>query len=50
MSDRALVGFAVAVHPKQPDTAWLVPAIADEMRVPKDGQLCVTRTDDGGRT
>jgi photosystem II stability/assembly factor-like uncharacterized protein len=43
-------GFAVAVHPKQPDTAWLVPAIADEMRVPKDGQLCVTRTDDGGRT
>lgn len=43
-------GFAVAVHPKTPDTAWLVPASADETRIPKDGQVCVTRTDDGGKT
>lgn len=43
-------GFAVAVHPKKADTAWLVPAISDEIRVPKDGKVCVTRTDDGGKT
>ncbi len=43
-------GFAVAVHPKKPDTAWLVPAISDEIRVPKNGEVCVTRTDDGGKT
>ena len=44
------LGFAVAVHPKKPETAWLAPAISDEIRVPKDGQVCVTRTDDGGRS
>lgn len=41
-------GFAVAVHPKQPKTAWFVPAVKDEFRVPKDGKLVVTRTRDGG--
>lgn len=43
-------GFAVAVHPRDPDIAWLVPAIKDERRVPVDGQLVVTRTRDGGRS
>jgi len=43
-------GFAVCVHPKDPDTAWFVPAIKDEKRVPVDGQLVVSRTIDGGRT
>lgn len=43
-------GFAVAVHPKEPDTAWFVPAVKDECRVPVDGALCVARTRDGGRT
>ncbi|MCH9654599.1 MAG: exo-alpha-sialidase [Planctomycetes bacterium] len=43
-------GFAVAVHPKQPDTAWFVPAIKDECRVPVDGQFVITRTTDGGKT
>lgn len=43
-------GFAVAVHPREPDTAWLVPAIKDERRVPVDGRLVVTRTRDGGRS
>ena len=43
-------GFAVAVHPRQPDTAWFVPAVADQKRVPVDGALCVTRTRDGGKT
>ena len=43
-------GFAVAAHPKDPLTAWFVPAIKDEMRVPRDGALAVTRTNDGGKT
>lgn len=43
-------GFAVAVHPQQPDTAWFVPAIKDERRVPVDGRLAVARTRDGGAT
>lgn len=43
-------GFAVAVHPADPDTAWLVPADKDERRVPRDGRMVVTRTRDGGRS
>jgi photosystem II stability/assembly factor-like uncharacterized protein len=43
-------GFAVAAHPKDPLTAWFVPAIKDEIRVPRDGALAVTRTSDGGKT
>jgi hypothetical protein len=43
-------GFAVAVDPNDADTAWFVPAIKDELRVPVDGKLAVTRTRDGGRT
>ena len=43
-------GFAVAAHPRDPDTAWFVPAIKDERRYPSDGRVVVTRTRDGGRT
>lgn len=43
-------GFAVVVHPRDPDTAWFVPGIKDEKRIPVDGKLVVTRTRDGGRT
>jgi photosystem II stability/assembly factor-like uncharacterized protein len=43
-------GFAVAVHPSDPDKAWFVPAVKDECRVPADGKLVVNRTTDGGRT
>lgn len=43
-------GFAVAVHPKDPDTAWFVPAIKDEQRIPVSGEVVVTRTRDGGKT
>jgi photosystem II stability/assembly factor-like uncharacterized protein len=43
-------GFAVAAHPREPGTAWFVPAIKDEMRLPRDGALAVTRTTDGGKT
>jgi photosystem II stability/assembly factor-like uncharacterized protein len=43
-------GFAVVVHPSDPDTAWFVPEIKDEKRVPRDGRLVVTRTRDGGKS
>jgi photosystem II stability/assembly factor-like uncharacterized protein len=43
-------GFAVAVHPNDPDTAWFVPARSDEERIPVDGRVVVTRTRDGGET
>ncbi len=41
-------GFAVAVHPQRGDTAWFVPAIKDEKRMPAAGQVVVSRTSDGG--
>jgi BNR/Asp-box repeat len=43
-------GFAVAVHPKDPNTAWFVPAKKDESRIPVDGRLVVSRTRDGGQS
>ncbi len=43
-------GFAVAVHPTDPNTAWFVPAKKDESRIPVDGKLVVSRTRDGGQT
>ncbi len=43
-------GFPVVVHPREPDTAWFVPAVKDEKRYPVDGALAVNRTRDGGRT
>lgn len=43
-------GFPVAVHPTDADTAWFVPGIKDEKRIPMDGRLVVTRTRDGGRS
>jgi hypothetical protein len=43
-------GFAVAVHPQDPDTAWFVPAVKDECRVPVDAKLVVARTRDGGKS
>lgn len=41
-------GFAVAVHPRDADTAWFVPAHSDQQRMPADGRMVVTRTRDGG--
>jgi hypothetical protein len=43
-------GFAVAVHPRDPDTAWFAPAQSDQCRVPVDAAMCVNRTRDGGKT
>jgi photosystem II stability/assembly factor-like uncharacterized protein len=46
----AKFGFAVAAHPKDPGTAWFVPAVKDECRVPVDAKLVVARTRDGGKS
>lgn len=46
----SVFGFAVAAHPTDPDTAWFVPAIKDEQRVPVDAKLVVNRTRDGGKS
>ena len=43
-------GFPVVTSPVHAGTAWFVPAVADEARIPVDGQVAVTRTTDGGRT
>jgi hypothetical protein len=41
-------GFAVAAHPAEPETAWFVPGVKDECRVPVDAKFVVARTKDGG--
>jgi ligand-binding sensor domain-containing protein len=46
----SVFGFGVAVHPNDGKTAWFVPAIKDERRIPVDGKLVVTRTRDGGKS
>ena len=43
-------GFTVAAHPTDGDTAWFVPAVADQKRIPVGRALCVTRTRDGGKS
>lgn len=43
-------GFAVAAHPKDPKTAWFVPAESDARRIPIDGRPSVLRTRDGGQS
>src|SRR5690606_33966102 len=35
-------------HPRDPDTAYFVPAVSDQHRIPVDGRVVVTRTRDGG--
>lgn len=46
----SVFGFAVAVHPNDPKTAWTVPALKDEKRIPVDGKVVVARTRDGGES
>lgn len=43
-------GFAVAAHPRDPLTAWFVPAHSDQRREPVDATMVVTRTRDGGKS
>lgn len=46
----SVFGFTVAVHPRDPDRAWFVPAVKDERRYPVDAKLVVAATEDGGRS
>jgi hypothetical protein len=46
----SVFGFAAAVHPRDADTAWFVPAEKDERRIPVDGKVVVARTRDGGES
>jgi photosystem II stability/assembly factor-like uncharacterized protein len=41
-------GFPVAVHPRKPDVAWVVPMDGDGARMAVNGSLVVMRTQDGG--
>ncbi len=43
-------GFAIAVDPQRPETAWVVPGISDGVRVAIDQALVVCRTEDGGQS
>ncbi|WP_420386838.1 WD40/YVTN/BNR-like repeat-containing protein [Roseivirga sp.] len=43
-------GFAIAASETDPNKAWVVPGISDQLRVAVNGALCVCRTDDGGKT
>ena len=43
-------GFAVVCDPHNAQRAWFVPAQADACRIPVDGRMVVTRTDDGGKS
>ncbi len=42
-------GFACAIHPEDPDTAWIVPLKSDQFRVTPDAKLRVYRTTNGGK-
>jgi hypothetical protein len=43
-------GFAISVHPDDPETIWVIPAVGAEYRACPDGCLAVWRSTDGGRT
>lgn len=43
-------GFAVVVHPDNPNRVWFVPAQKDEQRIPVDAKLLVMHTSDGGES
>ena len=43
-------GFPIALHPREPDTAFVVPEESDENRVTANGRLAVYRTRDGGQS
>ena len=41
-------GFALGIHPRDPDSAWIVPLESDGFRCTPDGKLRVFRTSDAG--
>jgi hypothetical protein len=42
-------GFPIAIHPRDPETAWIVPLESDEFRCTPEGKLRVYRTRNGGK-
>ncbi|MGZ7041664.1 MAG: WD40/YVTN/BNR-like repeat-containing protein [Thermoanaerobaculia bacterium] len=42
-------GFAMGIHPEDPDTAWIVPLESDQFRCTPEGKLRVYRTRDAGK-
>lgn len=42
-------GFAMAIHPKDPDCVWIVPLESDEFRCAPEGKLRVYNTGSGGK-
>ena len=42
-------GFALAIDDRNPETAWVIPAQSDGMRIPVDLKLTVCKTIDGGK-
>ena len=42
-------GFALAIHPQDPDCAWIVPLESDGFRCTPEGKLRVYRTRDAGK-
>jgi len=42
-------GFAMAIHPEDADTAWIVPLESDMFRCTPEGKLRVYRTRNGGK-
>ena len=41
-------GFAMGIHPRDPDRAWIVPLESDQFRCTPEGKLRVYRTGDAG--
>ncbi|MBW3589150.1 MAG: glycoside hydrolase [Actinobacteria bacterium] len=41
-------GFPIGVHPRDPETAYVIPLQGAELRCPPEGKLRVFRTNDGG--
>ena len=49
-NDFPYYGFALGIDHKNPERAWVIPAISDEMRIAHGLSLCVCRTEDGGKS
>ncbi|MBZ5699619.1 MAG: exo-alpha-sialidase [Acidobacteriia bacterium] len=43
-------GFVIAVHPRESETIWVIPAVGAEYRACPDGCLAVWRSTTGGRS
>ena len=43
-------GFPIVIDPSNPERAWVIPAVSDQLRVAVDRSLFVASTNDGGKT